>query len=299
MSPDLYISSGILELYVAGVLSPAEVKEVRAMAEAHESIREEILRIEETYLNYASVDVPPISADLFGRISAKIDELPVQPVQTQPTRNKEKPAATTNTNPDKDKLQSPKTIKLPEAKVKREGRRSTGRFYTVIAASLILFGLSALLNFYLYQQLTSAKNEVAELQSQSATLSEDYKKAKAESQQAFSQLNIYANPDYKRVTLKGLPLAAESEAYVYWNPKSEDVYLQVKNLPQPPAGKQYQLWAIDETDKPVDAGMLTSLATDISPMKKIGSAKAFAITLEPEGGSPNPTMDAMYVMGTI
>jgi anti-sigma-K factor RskA/cell division protein FtsB len=298
MSPDLYISSGILELYVAGVLSPAEIKEVRAMAEAHESIRDEIARIEETYMAYAAVDVPPISENLFERISASIEELPVQQVQNQPSRNKEKPAAA-NINPDKEKLPSPKTIKMPQAEVKRENRRSPRRFYMVIAASLILFGLSALLNFYLYQQLTSAKNELTALESQNATLSQDYKKAKLESQQAFSQLSIYANPDYKRVTLIGMPLAAESEAYVYWNPKSEDVYLQVKNLPQAPAGKQYQLWAIDETDKPVDAGMLTSLAADMSPMKKIGSAKAFAITLEPEGGSQNPTMDAMYVMGSI
>ena len=34
-------------------------------------------------------------------------------------------------------------------------------------------------------------------------------------------------------------------------------------------------------------------------MKSIGSAQAFAITLENAGGSPTPTMTAMVVMGAV
>jgi hypothetical protein len=34
-------------------------------------------------------------------------------------------------------------------------------------------------------------------------------------------------------------------------------------------------------------------------MKNIAGAQAFAITLEPKGGSQNPTMEKMYVMGKI
>jgi anti-sigma-K factor RskA len=34
-------------------------------------------------------------------------------------------------------------------------------------------------------------------------------------------------------------------------------------------------------------------------MKSIGKAQAFAVTLEPKGGSVNPTMDKMMVMGAI
>jgi hypothetical protein len=38
---------------------------------------------------------------------------------------------------------------------------------------------------------------------------------------------------------------------------------------------------------------------DFSAMKQVQNATAFAITLEPRGGSPSPTMDQMYVMGSI
>ena len=34
-------------------------------------------------------------------------------------------------------------------------------------------------------------------------------------------------------------------------------------------------------------------------MKQIQGATAFAITLEPLGGKPAPTMDAMYVLGGV
>jgi anti-sigma-K factor RskA len=34
-------------------------------------------------------------------------------------------------------------------------------------------------------------------------------------------------------------------------------------------------------------------------MKDIGQAQAFAITLEPAGGSASPTLNQMYVMGNI
>jgi anti-sigma-K factor RskA len=43
------------------------------------------------------------------------------------------------------------------------------------------------------------------------------------------------------------------------------------------------------------AGDMTSLLK----MKTTGKASAFAVTLEPRGGSKNPTMEQMYVIGQI
>ena len=37
----------------------------------------------------------------------------------------------------------------------------------------------------------------------------------------------------------------------------------------------------------------------IQAMKSVENPQAFAITLEKEGGNPTPTMEEMYVMGTI
>ncbi len=87
---------------------------------------------------------------------------------------------------------------------------------------------------------------------------------------------------------------------VYWNKASKEVFIEIKNLPVPEAGKQYQLWAI-VNGKPVDAGMITLTQGDSSlhKMKNFDAVQAFAITLEKEGGSPSPTLTEMYVMGAI
>jgi anti-sigma-K factor RskA len=37
----------------------------------------------------------------------------------------------------------------------------------------------------------------------------------------------------------------------------------------------------------------------VQAMKSVEIPQAFAITLEKEGGNPTPTMEEMYMMGTI
>ena len=67
----------------------------------------------------------------------------------------------------------------------------------------------------------------------------------------------------------------------------------------PAKDKQYQLWAIID-GKPIDAGMMDIEAPGaIHKMKSITGAQAFAVTLEKKGGSANPTMNAMYLMGNV
>ena len=87
-------------------------------------------------------------------------------------------------------------------------------------------------------------------------------------------------------------------AEVFWN-ENNQVFLNPKNLPAAPTGKQYQLWAIVD-GKPVDMGMYDpNNKSLVQEMKTVSKPQAFAITLEKEGGSPTPTMEEMYVMGPI
>ena len=61
-----YISSGILELYVTGELSPAERAEVEAMAVKHPEIRTELEAIEiamEKYAMMHAVEPPKNTLD--------------------------------------------------------------------------------------------------------------------------------------------------------------------------------------------------------------------------------------------
>ncbi|MDP2454674.1 MULTISPECIES: anti-sigma factor [unclassified Kaistella] len=102
----------------------------------------------------------------------------------------------------------------------------------------------------------------------------------------------------RRIQLKGVEKHPDMLAEVYWD-SSNKVYLDIKNLPAAPTGRQYQLWAIVD-GKPVDMGMYSEKKNGtIQPMKSVEKPQAFAITLEKEGGNATPTMEEMYVMGTI
>lgn len=164
------------------------------------------------------------------------------------------------------------------------------------AAAFILFIASAALNVYLnnqyktYQALyTSATTDFAKKEQVMQTQMSDYQRS----------LGIVRDTNMAVVRMKGVQQSPQSMATVFWDKRSKDVYLMVNNLPQPPAGKQYQLWAL-VNGQPVDAGMLNwEQATSMAAMKNIPAAQGFAITLENTGGSPTPTMTAMYVLGTI
>jgi len=72
------------------------------------------------------------------------------------------------------------------------------------------------------------------------------------------------------------------------------------DLPPPPKGKVYQLWVVTNKNETISAGLITTdesgrgfRATRVPADIEIAAA---AITLEPEGGSQQPTMP-IYTMG--
>jgi anti-sigma-K factor RskA len=62
----------------------------------------------------------------------------------------------------------------------------------------------------------------------------------------------------------------------------------VNNLPQPATDKQYQLWAL-MNGQPIDLGVFARDERLLIKMKNVQNAQAFAITVEPKGGSTTPT----------
>ena len=112
---------------------------------------------------------------------------------------------------------------------------------------------------------------------------------------------LFKNPSSKIVSLSGSEMAKAAGAFLLYDPSTKKAWLYAFNLPALPNGKVYQLWAID--DKPVSAGifgldtgqkarMLIKNLAEFSRMKK------FAVTVEPDGGRPEPT-GAIYLIGHI
>jgi len=59
-----------------------------------------------------------------------------------------------------------------------------------------------------------------------------------------------------------------------------------------PSGKSYQLWLVPSTGAPVDAGLVDANQQNGAVVVRLTpglAAMAFAVTLEPLGGRPQPT----------
>jgi anti-sigma-K factor RskA len=92
-----------------------------------------------------------------------------------------------------------------------------------------------------------------------------------------------------------IPPATESDkpvGFVFFDTRKQEGMVKL-NVPQAGAGKDYQLWIIDPaTGKPVSAGILRPSAdgsVTFKPERPLPSADTFAVSLEPTGGSNQPT----------
>ena len=165
------------------------------------------------------------------------------------------------------------------------------------AASVILLLGSTLLNFYFYSQYKSSVAKLDELIASTQQMASNNATMQTRLQQYESNFEMIKDTNMAIIAMKGQPIVApQGLTTVYWNKQTRDVYLLINSLPQPAAGKQYQLWAIVD-GQPVSAGIVdTDPAIAFIKMKNIPRAQAFAITLENTGGSKTPTMP-IYVVG--
>ncbi len=181
----------------------------------------------------------------------------------------------------------------------RETELESGPYKWMFAASVVLFLLSGFLSYHFYQKWQSAEQQLSQALASEQRLAQNYHTASATISQQELLLRLLRDEDYRPVKLKGVAAHPEANVLVYWSPEQQKVYLNAVQLPPAPDGKQYQLWALDN-GKPIDAGVLqTNGNPSLQQMKQIAAAQAFAITLEPTGGSASPTLDQMYVMGEV
>jgi len=114
-------------------------------------------------------------------------------------------------------------------------------------------------------------------------------------------LGFLHSPRVKVVSLAGSAAAQSAGAFVLFDPETRKAFLYGFNMPSLPPGKTYQLWAI--MDKPVSAGTFgidaghncRHMARSIPDPSRI---TRFAVSLEPEGGRPQPSGD-IYLVGQL
>jgi hypothetical protein len=172
------------------------------------------------------------------------------------------------------------------------------RLNWLAAASIGALLLSGAGNWMQWSELRQVRERLAGLENERTVLAERMEVQKASLAASENELAVLTDPAIRMVELAGTDNAPKARARIYWNAEERIVHMGTPTLPVPPAGMQYQLWAIVD-GQPVDAGMMP-LAEDgahLHRMKDIGPAQAFAVTLEKAGGVVAPTLTAMVLIG--
>lgn len=100
------------------------------------------------------------------------------------------------------------------------------------------------------------------------------------------------------------PAPAEARAMVAWEGKAQSGVIHISNLP-PQSGKDYQLWIIDaDHADPISAGIIHvdtngTAQVRFKPIVAANHVKAFAISLEREGGVPKAEGPILLAGSTI
>ncbi|EAQ41341.1 anti-sigma factor [Polaribacter sp. MED152] len=191
----------------------------------------------------------------------------------------------------KDKLANNEPKVIPLTKPKSNWKTYMGWAAAVILGSTLI--LSILQNNQLKEQLALEKQTLeAQIDSASTSL------AAAE-----KLIEVFRDKDIVSVPLNGQTVYPEAYAKVYWDKKTNSIYLDAKGLPEPPKGKVYQVWSLKLSPlTPTSLGTLDSFTADANKIFTIDNAnesEAFGITLEPAGGSESPNLEQLYTLGAV
>jgi len=260
MNINEYISSGILEQYVIGMLTEEERLVVEKNAEQYPEIRAELDAIELAMERYAKMHELQKPAGLEAKFNQRIDEL--------------------------EGKATPSTPKPTKPNDKKSGGFLLPILLTLALAAAGWWGYS---NLKKYQ---NTEQQLSDTTNQFNTLQEDCNETKEAIKILQDRLNILQNPDNQTIKI---PIIESGEQYasVIWNPQTQKSYLfNTSKLPPPPTGKQYQLWAIvNGVPQNMQAISIASYPESMVEISFIENSIAFAISLEDEGTSPTtPTL---------
>jgi anti-sigma-K factor RskA len=277
-----YIETGILELYVLGDVTPDEKRQVEEMASKHPEVKAELGAIELSMELYAKENAVEPSENLRGRILGSL--------LTNLGDDRNFTAAPSHNEVDayeEEEEQDNTVVAMPVHK--------ESSFYKyAFAATLALLVASTVAIFNLNNKLQDSNSRLISLQQSKQQFANQVNLMDKE-------LTVFRDTSYKLIRLKGTPKNPSSAITLAFSPGKKKVVLDIADMKMAQNDKahQYQLWAL-VGGKPVDLGVFDSASdttTSVKEMKSIASADAFAVTLEPRGGSVNPTLDQMVVIG--
>ena len=297
MDTEIYISSGILELYCAGALSEAEMREVERMASQFAAVKKEIQAIELALWSFNEhVFAGPhdqLKTELIAGIKLNSPNTIIEKTHETALNNAVEPevniveipivlAAAKEIIPE----QTEKPLKASKKTI------SMGVFLVIILPIILAFGAFGLWNNWdaLLQELTAAKKLAANAEKSRAQIDSSLK--------ATSQtLDTLRNPDLVKITLSGMKFSPAAKAVIYWNKNTNQILLDPVLIPLEDKDHCYQLWAMNKGETlSLGTFSATNKNKQMLPMKAVDKASVFIISLEPKNGSAIPNIAQLCLM---
>ncbi|PWI30233.1 anti-sigma factor [Flavobacteriaceae bacterium LYZ1037] len=260
-----YIESGILELYVAGILSEKENQEIYALLLKHPELLDEVLKIESAIVTLTAAVSPTDTKHLFNAVKEKLG---ISNTKDTPVRPLHKPG--------------------------------TNWFSYVGWAATLVIGLGLM---WFVNQNNNLKDQIQTVETDKELLEVTLEKYSNDLTETKQLITFLRDKDIIAVPLAGQAVSPDSYAKAYWDKKTNTVVLDVQGLPEPPQGKVYQVWSLTLNPlTPTSLGTIDDFSTDDNKLFTIENAnatEAFGITLEPAGGSESPTLEQLYTLGAV
>lgn len=273
-----YIASGILEAYVSGAASEQERREVECLSSVYPEIKAELESLEAVMGQFALDYQAAPPSNMKDKIMAAVqDEEQVPAISVVPGTS------------DPVEKESPREEK--------PSPRDPSNFPWRIAAGLLLLVSCGLLYFLItleddYKaEIENQRNNITELEDRLNNMSQKIN-------QQEEQLALVTSPTTLKVPLNPTSEEGQENALVFWDSSNQNVYLNPDQLPAVNEDQQYQLWALKD-GQPIDLGIVLKGDRGFQQMKSTAEADAFAITVEPLGGSEQPTLEQLKVIGNI
>ncbi|URM35882.1 anti-sigma factor [Flavobacterium anhuiense] len=262
MEAQEYIESGILELYVYGLLSEKENLEIAELAKKNPEVDQEIISIEKAVIALSSSFSPFHSVENFEKIKARLELKHGKVVDMKPASN-------------------------------------WSQYVGWAAAVLLLLGLGyqTLELTKTKEAISTVGNEKNKIEREYAFLNQQNKQTEknlsivrdikntgvtlgGQAVSPKSYAKVYWNKETKTtyIDAAGLPTPPKGMVYQVWSLKLSPVLT------------------------PTSIGLLDNFERNsqkIFAVSQTDSAEAFGITLEPAGGSLTPTMEQLYTLGKV
>lgn len=297
MDTEIYISSGILELYCAGALSEAEMREVERMASQFAAVKKEIQAIELALWSFNEhIFAGPhdqLKTELIAGIKLNSPNTFIEKTHETALNKAVEPEVTIVeipiVSPVAKEIIPEQAIQSTESKKKKI---SIGIFLVIILPIILAFGAFGLWNNWdaLLQELSAAKKTAANAEKSRAQIDSNLK--------ATSQtLDTLRNPDLVKITLSGMKFSPAAKAVIYWNKNTNQILLDPVLIPLEDKDHCYQLWAMNKGETlSLGTFSATNKNKQMLPMKAVDKASVFIISLEPKNGSAIPNIAQLCLM---